>query len=507
MASFANRVRDESGVTLVMALVVMAALAAGVTTTMTFSASAQRTAVRSTAEQQAYAYAEAGVNSAMSALHAPGANALDPSLLPPPPPSPAARRDDYGTGHVLWGATLNTTTLQWTITSIGYAPNTTSAGLPDRWKQIRAVSQVEPSLTQPLNNQVWNYIYSTSRAGPGVCDVTVANNAILSAPIYAEGNVCLSPNAHITEPANTPPTPISLVVKGKLQLSNNSSVGASRTQPITEAHVSGGCGASLSNVHTCNPSSPVNDAVWARTLDTTAPPITPPVPDWTSWYGSATLGPNAPCFTAGALRPPTFDNDGVLDLSTNGSAGTLDLTPPTGSYTCKSAYGELSWDASTRVLTVKGVIYFDGSAVVSNGLVNEYNGQATLYLTGTFTMINNSMMCGKRNAALTDCDFSSATGWNPNTEMLIVVAHGKDASVPPNSVILNNNTKWEGGVYSQNGLQLVNNAVVEGPMILGGFMVTNNVTAKPFPVINTVPLGAPGNPNVYADARTPMIIG
>jgi leader peptidase (prepilin peptidase)/N-methyltransferase len=42
-------------------------------------------------------------------------------------------------------------------------------------------------------------------------------------------------------------------------------------------------------------------------------------------------------------------------------------------------------------------------------------------------------------------------------------------------------------------------------MILGGFMVTNNVSVVPFPVIDTVPLGAPGNPNVYADAQTPVI--
>lgn len=504
MASFANRVRDESGVTLVMALVVMAALAAGVTTTMTFSASAQRTAVRSTAEQQAYAYAEAGINSAMATLHASGANALDGSTLPPPPPDPGARRDDYGTGYVLWGGTLDSTTLKWSITSIGYAPDPASPGMPDRTRELTAVSQVVPSLTQPLNNQVWNYIYSTSKAGSDVCDVTVANNATLSAPIYAEGNLCLSPNAHVTEPVNDPPTPISVVVKGKLQISNNASVGASKTQPITEAHIAGGCGSSLSNVHPCDPSSPVDDPVWAKTLDSSSPPITPPTPDWTGWYSAATVGPDAPCLSATALNPPTFDNDGVLDLTTNGSAGTLDLTP-TWSYTCQTAYGELSWNAATRVLTVKGVIYFDGNAVVSNGLVNEYDGQATLYLTGTFTMVNNSMMCGKRNAAGTDCDFDGATGWDPNTEMLIVVAHGKDAY--SNSVVLNNNTRWEGGIYSQNNLDLVNNAKVEGPMILGGFMVTNNVTAVPFPVIDTVPLGAPGNPNVYADATTPTVLG
>jgi hypothetical protein len=159
------------------------------------------------------------------------------------------------------------------------------------------------------------------------------------------------------------------------------------------------------------------------------------VPDWTSWYSSAILGPHAPCFPATAVDPPVFDDDGVLELATNGSAGTLDLTPTT-SYTWQTVYGELSWNAATCELTVKGVIYFDGSAVVSNGAVDEYNGGG-------------------------DCDFDAGTDWNPNTEMLIVAAHGKHAS--GDSVALENNTRWEGGIYAQDNLALVNDAKVEGP--------------------------------------------
>jgi len=34
---------------------------------------------------------------------------------------------------------------------------------------------------------------------------------------------------------------------------------------------------------------------------------------------------------------------------------------------CKTAGGELSWNVATKVLTVKGTVYLDGSAVIGNG--------------------------------------------------------------------------------------------------------------------------------------------
>jgi hypothetical protein len=147
-------------------------------------------------------------------------------------------------------------------------------------------------------------------------------------------------------------------------------------------------------------------------------------------------------------------------------------------------------------LTVSGVMYIDGSAAVTNGAVNEYNGMGTIYLSGYLTV--NGMMCGKRNAGNSDCDF---TNWNPNTEMLIIGAHGQDAS--GRSVFLNNSAKWEGGIYGTGIDYLSNNAVIEGPTIGGTFAFLNNVVLKPFPIITTVPLGAPGNPNVYAQPNPP----
>jgi hypothetical protein len=107
-------------------------------------------------------------------------------------------------------------------------------------------------------------------------------------------------------------------------------------------------------------------------------------------------------------------------------------------------------------------------------------------------------MCGKRNAAGTACDISN---WNPNTEMWIIAAHGNNGS--GYSVVFPNNSEWEGGIYSVNSIDLSNNATIQGPMIAGNATFSNNVSTRPFPVITSIPLGAPGNPNVYAQPNPP----
>ena len=147
-------------------------------------------------------------------------------------------------------------------------------------------------------------------------------------------------------------------------------------------------------------------------------------------------------------------------------------------------------------MTVKGVVYIDGNVSIGDGSVDEYNGQATLYASGYVTV--NGTMCGKRVANNTACDF---TNWNPNTEMWILAAHGNNGS--GYSIVFPNNAIWEGGVYATNSIDLSNNGTIEGPIIGGSANFSNNVTIKPFPVITNVPVGAPGNPNVYAQPNPP----
>src|SRR5207344_2450248 len=69
-----RRLGEERGLALVMALGIMSVLLISGTTIVYFSSANARTASRSSADQKAYAFAEAGVNNALSVLE----NALDP---------------------------------------------------------------------------------------------------------------------------------------------------------------------------------------------------------------------------------------------------------------------------------------------------------------------------------------------------------------------------------------------------------------------------------------------
>ena len=64
------RLRDESGIALVMALGIMLVLTIALATTIHFTSASARHANSSNAGQKAYALAEAGVNNAISVLQA-----------------------------------------------------------------------------------------------------------------------------------------------------------------------------------------------------------------------------------------------------------------------------------------------------------------------------------------------------------------------------------------------------------------------------------------------------
>jgi hypothetical protein len=160
--------------------------------------------------------------------------------------------------------------------------------------------------------------------------------------------------------------------------------------------------------------------------------------------------------------------------------------------------GELSWNATTKTLTTIGTIYIDGSAKVSNGAVNTYNGQATLYLSGTFWQ--NGSLCGAVSGST--CNFS---GWNPNTELLTIVANGNGGQVNPgDSIQVANNFSFQGGLYATNAVELGNNVNIDGPIVGSQILLSNNLTTNNFPTITTVPAGMPSNPAVYAQPNPPQ---
>jgi hypothetical protein len=231
---------------------------------------------------------------------------------------------------------------------------------------------------------------------------------------------------------------------------------------------------------------------------------------------------------------PVFDNDTSLNFTSypNGSVSTtFNLTPTTGDYSCVTldswgdVVGYLAWNHTTHVLYVRGVIYIDGSATIADNTANSYSGvdhtgvhradgsdgsggMGTIYLSGTFTMSGGSTrMCGwnttTNSAAIVsgDCDFNS---WTPKTSMLVIVAHGNDGS--GNSISYSNAVQLQGGIFARNAIDLGSASNTEGPVIGSTIKATQSVTLNPLPYINSLPLGAPGNPNTHASPEPPVFI-
>src|SRR5262249_51289453 len=151
---------------------------------------------------------------------------------------------------------------------------------------------------------------------------------------------------------------------------------------------------------------------------------------------------------------------------------TFNLTPAT-SYSCKTAQGELSYNANTRVLTIAGTVFIDGNvtATTPGNLPITYTGwgkngdctqfpycQSVLYVSGDFTL-NSEKMCAILNNQSTDCDWNN---WNPNQKLLIVASNGSTGeTIGPSQ------TSFQGALYATNTVATGQSAVTEGPLVSG----------------------------------------
>jgi Tfp pilus assembly protein PilV len=487
--------KRQDGITLIMAVGILGVLSLSGVTLIYYSSTNARSAQYSVQNGSAYDLAEAGIDEMMAVLSKPTNNALMPDLLP-------ETTHEHNGGTVTWSGTLDQLTQTWSVTSTGRIDNPTP-GASDVTRTLSAKIPVTPTLTQPLNNPAWNYIYATGTGQP--CDMTVSNNVTGSSRLYVQGNLCLSNNVAVTQ--------TSLLVHGNLDLSNNAQVGASTSMSTrVETYVGGNCrygGGSWATPCTGNQDarriySKMNPPSYVVGVSNSVPVIAAPTADVAAWYENSIPGPSLDCSTTNGARsgtPPTWDNDGVR----NNSVPVFNLTP-TSSYTCRvgpaaTPTGELSWNATTRVLTVYGTMFIDGSVKLTNGALNTYNGQATIYLSGTAYMSNNTKLCGGISGA--NCDFAS---WNPNTEMLTFVAGGSGGLAGTgNGILVDNSSQFQGGLFSSYAVRFANNARSDGPIVGSTMIFDNNVTNDQFDTITTVPVGMPGNPAVYAQPNPPQL--
>ena len=497
MRRYLFRIRDENGFSLVFTLLTMLVTSVMLTAAIQYTTSNSRNSTRSKADQIAYSLAEAGLANGAAVLSKPGNNALDPNVLPSSEPSesnPAHANyiSKYEGGTVKWWGELNGH--QWTMHGVGYVTDPTGKTQVVR-REATSTIKIMPSLKQQLNSNAWNFMFAKNTGS--ACDVTFENSVSVDTSLYIMGDLCFYNSSAVVKAAA--PDITNLYVGEHIQFLGTGAVGTAANK-INQAQVGLGCriGSSGGWTTPCTSSTRVN----ATTILSGTLPGEGPTADFAFWYANAKPGPSQACTTTTGT-PPAFEGSPAGGLNNN--AGTINLTP-NASYTCQywdtllepdELLGELSWNNTTKKLTVKGAIYIDGSAYISNNTVNEYDGLATLYLSGTFRINGNAQLCG--GVAAGNCDF---TAWDPNTDNLGIIANGNDGF--GYSVLLQNSARLQGSIYATNAVLLENQTQYDGPMVAGTFKLENNIVTHEFPTITSVPVGWPGNPTVYAEPQPPQ---
>ena len=491
------RLADERGFSLVFTLLTIMVTTVTLATVIQFTTSNSRNSTRSKADQIAYALAEAGLANGAAVLSKPSNNALDPNVLPSSEPSesnPAHANyiAEYEGGTVKWWGVL--TGHQWIMHGVGYVEDPTGKTQVVR-REATSTIKIQPSLKQELNSNAWNFMFAKETAND--CDVILDNSVSIDTSLFIMGDLCFNNSSAVVNAAA--PDITNIYVGQHIQFGGSGSVGTAANK-INQAQVGLGCRIGTSGAWTtpCSASTRVN----ATTILSGTLAGEGPTADFAFWYTNAKPGPNQACTTSTGT-PPAFEGSPAGGLNNN--AGTINLTP-NSSYSCRyydippndtDLLGELSWNNTTKKLTVRGAIYIDGSAVVSNNSVNEYDGLATLYLSGTFRIDGNAQLCG--GVASNNCDFTS---WDPNTDNLGIIANGNDGS--GNSIVMENQSRLQGSLYATYAVELGSFAVYDGPMVAGTFKLANNIVTHEFPTITSVPVGWPGNPTVYAEPQPPQ---
>jgi hypothetical protein len=446
-----RRLRDESGIALVMAVGILTVLMITGSAVVFYASSNTRSAEHSADEAKALNGAEAGMNYARAILW----NSATPTSSSALPSSASPGQLTLEGGTVRYWGSYDSATKVWTITGTGTHANPTGGTTPvSRTTTSKVLVSTTPSL-----HAAWGYLFADTSS----C-TTLQNNLTIDAPIYVRGDLCMKNSALITADL--------VQVRGRVQIENSASIGTAAV-PIPQVYVGGGCRYpwSGSYVTPCGSSQKVYRTIFSSTV----PDITKPTLELNTWYTNAKPGPTAdPC---AALQ---FDNDGVLNRS-----NPTQYLLPTTAYDCTvmsggTQLGRIAYTpGNPGTLYIDGVVFFDGKLEFAGNRNVVYQGRGSIYATDVITIENHTLLCG-----VAGCDAT----WNPNANLLLLVS----GATADSGFIIKNNTTWQGAIYVVNDFHEDNSAFVCGPVIAQELVIQNNTDNCFVPFTTGVP-GMPGS--------------
>lgn len=475
---FLNAVRrtlgDERGMALPLALgvtVILSSLAAGI---FSYATTNQGAAQRATADQGSYGLAEAGLSYAFSTLE--NADDDDPYNAPPANAVPETTVTYPDGRQFVYSGTLTGTT--WTLYGTATVPNPSGPSGAPVVRRVSAQALVTTTTTGDI--RPYDYLFIDQPSG---C-FTLSNTVTIEVALYVRGDLCLENNALIASPA--------VHVLGDVHVNSPQASVGTASEPIPDFSITGNCYRN-GTLTACSASS--TSRVWASAYGTSPPALTKPTTNFPARYLDADLGP-----LSQGTCPGFFDNDVLMNVS----LGQVNLTPTTG-YDCfvgsaDAPTAQLKWvpganPAKPGTLTIKGTIFIDADLMWENLSLIQYDGQATIYTSGTLTLMNQTDLCGVKQ-----CDET----WDPNTDFLTLVVGSLTSATQttPDTVLVDNFVTFQGAIYAVNDYDQGNNTTIWGPVIADNATINNSSLLKPLPdALDGLPPGLPTDTIVVSEIQ------
>jgi hypothetical protein len=486
---FTDRLAEEHGMALVMAVGISFVLAISGASVILFTTSNERHANRQSATTRLYDIAQGGIDNAaaqLGALPSSSASLYDPNFFASI--SAADRTKTMDAGTVTWNGTLTDATppyYTWRLTATATMPDPANPG-NTMTRTLSADLNLVPKISQTVTNQAWRYVYSRANDNNvNTCDQSILNNPGITSSFYVNGDLCLDNSSNIYGPAAAGDPDVNIVVKGRAYLNHPSTSLGTAARPATFIEADKGCdyrGTQELPPAVCTSTT----RVWPNSVSS-GPAIAAPIASYSTWWAEASPGPNHPCEQSTGT-PPNF---GTAGASPTGSAGVVDITPG-ASYTCiQRGGGQLSWNNTTKVLTISGTIWIDGSIDFSSDDVVTYSGMAAIYVTNS-VRLRQTILCSQASGG------ACASPWtNADTNVLLFVAKGTGSPAAAGSgITLEQSSAFQGALFAEANMYFENNTWVQGPMIANSEIITNAMYFHYIPTLVNVPFGTPGQPIV-----------
>jgi hypothetical protein len=502
-------VRDEDGIALVMAIVVLLLITIMSVSMLDYTSASSRDASLKQSGQDAYALAEGALDQGLAQLTSHYYDAGGTAFNNTTPFSTAwfsavagAQQSPSSTAP----CTTTSTCMSWRVPGCSFHPLVAGCSLmaglagltqgtvvlqgtgtvpnPTGGRALTRSVTVMVDVTQPPQllptPDYWKEIYAGAPPS-GACDLSLGQGVTITAPLYVGGDLCLTSSSQISGGS------VTVKVLGWAWLRNSSTIGSQNGSPprVSAAQIKGGCSSSNNQQPTMTSGCTINkngDAIWDQSPASSHAPTAPapdslPAVNW-SWVQAQ---------QSNSLPAPSCTNGRSLNEAS------FALTP-TASYTCTTAVGSIAYTynpSGTSQLAVSGNVYFAGSLTVDtrNTLV-QYTGIGALFVAGGITTANNSFLCVK--TASGTCDFANATNsgssgyWDATKSLLLLQAQGAVAGT---------NLRFQGGIYSTISISLTGGqGCTQGPLVTPNVLVVGQQLNGSFPIFPNVPAGSLGTP-------------